>query len=162
MECNQPEYDYLRMIEIKPLCRFRLRVLKAGAEEFYASSKALRKFDIDKFVSFWKDVIEKEMGVIFVAEDDDGETIGAIGAMIHREPYSDEVTVHEFFWFVRPDHRGFAGIRLYRELEKWAKAKNANIIRMVHLTDSMPEKLSRFYTGLGFTPVETVYSKEVA
>jgi hypothetical protein len=33
---------------------------------------------------------------------------------------------------------------------------------MVHLTDSMPEKLSRFYTGLGFTPVETVYSKEVA
>jgi GNAT superfamily N-acetyltransferase len=147
-------------IEIRMLCRFNVRALAQGAKEFYASSQFLRKFDLDRFCTFWKNMIEKEMGIIFVAMEDE-EIIGAIGAMIHEDPYSDEKIVHEFFWFVRPDHRGTAGIRLYKQLEKWAREKGANIIRMVHLMDSMPEKLSRFYGAMGFAAVETVYSKDL-
>lgn len=149
------------MIEIKPICRFKLRSLAPGAQEFYASSKFLRKFEIDKFVTFWKNMIESGMGTI-IAAFDEGEPIGAIGGLAYPDPYSGEMTVQEFFWFVRPEHRGPAGLRLYFALEKWAKEeKGATVIRMAHLTDSMPEKLTRVYTRLGFEHAETVYSKDL-
>ena len=149
------------MIEIKPLCRFRLHALATGAQEFYASSQFLRKFDMDKFVAFWNAIIKSEQGIIFAAFDD-GEIIGAIGGMAFPEPYSGELIVQEFFWFVRPGHRGTAGIRLYKAFEEWSRDKQAVAIRMVHLMDSMPEKLSRVYQQLGYTPVETMYTKELA
>ncbi len=148
-------------MEIKPICRFKLRALAAGAREFYASSKFLRSFEIDRFVEFWRPLIEKESGVIFVAEDD-GEIIGAIGGMVYPEPYSGELVVQEFFWFVRPGHRGSAGLRLYEALEYWSRQKQARALRMVHLMDSMPEKLSRVYKRLGYEQVETLYSKDLA
>lgn len=149
------------MIEIKPICRFRLRDLEPGAKEFYASSKHLHAFDIGRFVAFWKNVIEAQLGIIIVAIDD-GEIIGAIAGMVVPEPYSAGTAVHEFFWFVRPGHRGTAGVRLYKAFEKWARDKNATVIRMVHLLDSMPEKLERFYGAMGYTAVETLYSKDLA
>lgn len=148
------------MIEIKPICRFKLRALAEGAREFYASSKFLRNFDIQKFVDFWRPVIASEIGVIFIAEED-GEIIGAIAGMAVPEPYSGEMAVHEFFWFVRPGHRGSAGLRLYEALEYWARQKQAKVMRMVHLMDSMPEKLSRVYRRLGYEQVETLYSKDL-
>jgi hypothetical protein len=149
------------MIEIKPLCRFKLRALAPGAKEFYASSKFLGKFDIERFVTFWKNQIENGQGVIFAALDD-GEIIGAIGGMAYPEPYIDEISVQEFFWFVRPGNRGLAGLRLYDAFEGWAIEKGASHIRMVHLMDSMPEKLERVYGRLGFVPVEKLYSKDLA
>ncbi len=148
-------------MEIKPICRFKLRALAAGAREFYASSKFLRSFEIDRFVEFWRPILAAEIGVIFVAEDD-GEIIGAIGAMSHPDPYSGELVVQEFFWFVRPGHRGSAGLRLYEALEFWARQKGAKVMRMVHLMDSMPEKLSRVYKRLGYEQVEILYSKDLA
>jgi len=148
-------------MEIKPLCRFSLRKLAPGAQEFYASSKFLKKFDLERFVSFWKNVIEAGQGIIFAAFED-GEIIGAIAGMIYPEPYSEGLSVQEFFWFVRPGHRGFAGLRLYDAFETWSREKGASNIRMVHLLDSMPEKLQRAYLRLGFVAVETLYSKELA
>ena len=147
-------------MEIKPICRFKLRSLAEGAREFYASSRFLRQFDINKFVDFWRPIIANESGVIFIAEDD-GEIIGAIGGMAYPEPYSGELVVQEFFWFVRPAHRGTAGIRLYKAFEQWLRDKQAAAIRMVHLMDSMPEKLGRVYRQLGYTPVETMYTKDL-
>jgi len=148
-------------MEIKPICRFKLRALAAGAKEFYASSKFLRSFEIDRFVEFWRPIIASELGVIFIAEDD-GEIIGAIAGMAVPEPYSGDLVVSEFFWFVRPGHRGSAGLRLYEALEYWARQKGAKTMRMVHLMDSMPEKLARIYKRLGYEQVETLYSKDLA
>jgi hypothetical protein len=149
------------MIEIKPMCRFSLRKLAPGAQEFYASSKVLRKFDIEKFVNFWRAIMESEQGIIFVAMEDQ-DIIGAIAGMAYPEPYSGELVVQEFFWFVRPGHRGSAGLRLYNALEYWARQKEAKALRMVHLMDSMPEKLSRIYKRLGYEPLEMQYTKDLA
>ncbi len=148
------------MIEIKPMCRFSLRKLGPGAQEFYGSSKFLNNFNLDRFVTFWKNMIESGNGII-IAAFEDNEVIGAIGGMIYPEPYADTLSVQEFFWFVRPGHRGSAGVRLYKAFEQWAREKGAAVIRMVHLLDSMPEKLERFYGVMGFTAVETLYSKDL-
>lgn len=147
-------------MEIKPICRFKLRALAEGAREFYAASKFLGSFDIQKFVDFWRPMIESEVGVIFIAEDD-GEIAGAIAGLAYAEPYSGDLVVQEFFWFVRPGRRG-PGLKLYEALEFWARQKGAKALRMVHLMDSMPDKLSRVYKRLGYKQVETLYSKDLA
>lgn len=129
------------------------------AREFYAASKHLRNFDIGRFCEAWGQWMTSGIGVIFMAESAD-EPVGAIGGIVYPEIYSGELIGTEFFWFVRPGHRG-AGMRLYREFEAWARAKGCTQIRMVHLADSMSEKLHRLYVALGFEQTETHYAKEI-
>ena len=131
--------------------------LAPAAEEFYAASKFLQRFDLPRFCDLWRGLLESGTGTIILAEED-GAVDGAIGGVVYPEPYSGELVASEFFWFVRESSRG-EGLRLYRAFEKWARDKGAVQIRMVHLHDSMPGKLSRVYERLGYTAVETHYVK---
>jgi GNAT superfamily N-acetyltransferase len=129
------------------------------AREFYAASQFLNKLDMSRFVSNWTQWLESGIGVMFLAEEN-GEIIGGLGGVKHPEPYSGELIASEFFWFVRQAHRG-AGLRLYKAFESWAREQGCSYIRMVHLLDSMPEKLNRVYERLGFQPVEVHFQKEI-
>ena len=148
------------MIEIKPMCRFSLRKVAPAAKEFYESSQFLRKFDLERFIALWKNAIEGEQGTI-IAAFDDGEFIGAISGMLYPEAYSGELIAQEFFWFVRPGHRGLAGMRLYKAFEQWAKQKGCAEIRMGHLADLMPEKVAMTYKRLGYVEVERNFAKRL-
>lgn len=148
------------MIEIRRLCRFNLRALAPLAKEFYASSQFLRRFDLERFTALWKNAMEMEAGTILVAMDGE-DIIGAIAGMVYPEAYSGDLIAQEFFWFVHPDHRGLAGIRLYKAFEDWAKQKGCAEIRMGHLADLMPEKVSHTYQRLGFVEVERNYAKRL-
>lgn len=129
------------------------------AREFYSSSKFLRGFDLERFTAFWMGLIQSGTGVVFLLIDGN-EVAGTIGGVIYPEPYSGELVATEFFWFVRPELRG-GGVKLYRAFEAWARDRGASQLRMVHLLDSMPEKLERAYTHLGFEPAEIHYTKEL-
>jgi hypothetical protein len=133
------------------------------AQEFYAASRFLVTFDLDLFIKFWTGLLTSEMGVIFTLMEGH-DIVGVIGGIAHREPYSQAFLAHEFFWFVRKESRGgFGSLALYRRFEKWAlEEKRCSSIQMVHLQDSTPEKLKRFYRRLGFEPAETVYVKKLA
>lgn len=97
--------------------------------------------------------------MIFLEEEaDDGLINGALGGLIHRDLYGERLIVEEMFWFMRPDTRG-GGVRVYRAFESWAKARGAVSIQMVHLLDSMPEKVERFYKAIGFKAAEVRYIK---
>jgi hypothetical protein len=133
--------------------------LNDGAQEFYASSRFLSGFDLKRFCSVWESWIGNGIGTIFLL--DDGEKIqGALGGLLYPDAYSPSLVATEMFWFVREDSRG-KGLELYRAFEGWAKEKQADQIRMVHLLDSMPEKLEIVYKRLGFVPAETHYVKEI-
>jgi GNAT superfamily N-acetyltransferase len=133
--------------------------LGACAYEFYASSRFLADFDPALFREIWTALLANGSGIIFTAEKN-GEIEGAIGGIVHREIYGDAFVAEEMFWFVREDARG-AGVRLYRHLERWAKEKGAANLHMMHLADSMPEKVSRFYRAQGFELAETRYVKSL-
>ena len=148
-------------MEIKPICPFKLRALAPLAKEFYASSKLLRTFDIEKFVTLWRTLIQSDQGVIFAAFDGH-DIVGAIGGTKYPEAYCQDFIAQEFFWFVSRDARGTAGIRLYRAFEHWSREQGCAEIRMGHLTDLMPEKVAAFYRRIGFVPVETNYAKRLA
>lgn len=133
--------------------------IQAIADEFYASSKFLDGFKVDRFIELWSGLLDSGTGIIFAYEGADGWT-GAIGGIAYAEPYSGELIATEMFWFCRENHRG-DGVRLYREFEKWAKEWGCNQVRMVHLLDSMPEKLEKFYKHMGYTAAEVHYVKQL-
>lgn len=130
------------------------------AEEFYASSKFLKGFNIERFTEMWAQLIGQGAGVIYLAEAD-GAIAGTIGGVMYPDIYSGELVATEFFWFVCGESRGLHGMKLYRAFELWAIEQGCARIRMVHLLDSMPEKLKRIYDHLGFEAVEVHYTKEL-
>jgi GNAT superfamily N-acetyltransferase len=133
--------------------------IHACASEFYAASKFLRRFNLERFVSAWTDFLETGVGTVFVAEDG-GEVTGCIGGVVYPDLYSGTLVATEFFWYVRERHRG-AGVRLYHAFEDWARERRCSEIRMVHLTDSMPERLAKVYRRFGYEASEVHYVKEL-
>jgi GNAT superfamily N-acetyltransferase len=136
-----------------------LDALEETAREFYAASRALGSaFRIDHFRELWTTLLSNGAGVIFADFQEEGEIVGTIGGIVHREIYGEALIAEEFFWFVRAGSRG-AGVRLYREFEQWARTRGATSLQMCHLFDSMPEKVAKFYLRSGFEPVEMRYAK---
>lgn len=142
----------IRQVEISDLDK-----LEDAAREFYAASRFLGEFSLARFCELWTQLLESGAGVIF-ADYLDGEIMGTIGGFVHRELYGEELIAEEFFWFVREGARG-TGVALYRRFERWARERGAARIQMVHLFDSMPEKVAKFYLHTGFEPVEMRYQK---
>ena len=135
--------------------------LEPLAREFYAASEFLVGFDLDKFILTWTRLLESETGAIFLLEAG-GEIPGALGGVIYPEPYSGDLIATEFFWFVTAKARGGrGGIHLLQAFEAWARKRGAVQIRMVHLLDSMPEKLERVYRHFGYKPAEVHYTKGI-
>jgi GNAT superfamily N-acetyltransferase len=134
--------------------------LEPIAREFYASSRFLKRFDISLFCQAWEALLRNGTGVIYLLIDGAGEITGTIGGVAYPDLYSGALVATEFFWFVREGCRG-KGIELYKSFERWAREKQCVEIRMVHLLDSMPEKLERVYRSLGFSPTEKHYAKEL-
>lgn len=131
------------------------------AQEFYASSRFLKDFDLDRFVSLWTVLLKNGSGVIFLLESD-GEIVGTIAGVAHPEPYSARVTAQEFYLFIRAESRGGVGLlKLLRAFEAWARAKGCAQIRIGHLQDSMPDQLKRLYERMGFEHVESTFAKEL-
>lgn len=135
--------------------------IEACAAEFYASSQFLNGFSLHRFCNLWADLLERGAGVIFAFDDDAGHWAGMLGGILHEDIYSGINTASEMFWYVREGYRGTRGMRLYREFERWAICSGCRKIVMVHLCDSMPEKLDRVYRGLGFLPAEVHYVKSL-
>lgn len=129
------------------------------AVEFSASSKFLNRFSFESFLSSWEKFLDMGIGVIFI-EESGGDIHGCIGGVKYRDPNTGRMVATEFFWFVRMRLRG-CGIRLYREFETWARDNGCQDLRMVHLMDSMPEELDRFYKRNGFEEMEIHYTKEL-
>lgn len=130
------------------------------AEKFYASSQHLKTFDINRFVAMWTALLSNETGAMFLVLDQN-EIVGAIAGVAYPEAYSDELICQEFYWFISPEHRGMGGVRLYKMFEDWARSKGCSQIRMGHLLDSMPEKVSKFYERMGFVAAEVNYFKSL-
>jgi GNAT superfamily N-acetyltransferase len=129
------------------------------AEMFRLETDNAKHFDSERFVSFWDSMLESGVGVIFILQDEDGPS-GAIGGVKYPEPYSGDLIATEFFWYCKPSKRG-DGLWLYGEFEEWARREGCTEIRMVHLSDSMPERLRKVYRHWGFSEIETHYAKEL-
>lgn len=135
-----------------------ISALEPLAGEFYASSKFLTGFNIEVFRSNWRNFIAGGKGVILLLEDSKHLIIGALGGLAYNDPCSGALLATELFWFVSPAARGH-GVKLLRAFEEWAHGLGCESVQMVHLMDSMPQKLGRFYARAGYEAMEIRYTK---
>ena len=101
-------------------------------------------------------LIEGESSLLLVAEGPSG-LVGMIGMMLFPHFLSGELVAGELFWWVDPDHRGFAGLRLLKQAEKWAVEHGAARIQMIAPT----LEVGRIYRRLGYQWIETGFQKTV-
>lgn len=146
---------------IAPVDSKELYLLLDLAEEFYASSKFLKGFDKDSFITNWARFIDLGVGAIFGYVNTNGEVVGAIGGIASPGVHGKALVANELFWFVSKKHSGVAGIRLIEKFESWAKEVGCEQIIMVSLSDLTPGKLKKIYERRGYTAMETHYIKEL-
>jgi GNAT superfamily N-acetyltransferase len=153
------ETDVSRETVIRRATVYDLDRLIPLAEEFYSASKSLGNFKPYIFIAIWTSLMSGGIGTVFIAESENGIE-GTLGATLVCNGYDDGSVAEERFWFVRKESRG-VGLDLYRAFERWAKEQGASEIQMVHLLDSMPEKLERFYRTEGYRPIETRWTRNL-
>ena len=130
---------------------------------FYAMMPYTKKDDAVElrinWESKWKKSIDAGAGAILALKKS-GKIIGGIGMMFFPALEDDVVTCGEAFWYVDEKERG-GGLKLLLKAQKYAKEMGARRMTMIHLSNSMPNRLKGLYERLGFKEIETHYMKEI-
>lgn len=92
---------------------------------------------------------------LLLVYDNDGMVDGMMGVLMFRHPMSDQLVASEMFWWVEPEARGSAGVRMLRMAEEWARLRGAERMMMIAPTDRVGE----FYERVGYGKVETSYMR---
>lgn len=113
----------------------------------------------DHFVAQWRKFFESGIGKIFYLINR-GHVVGGIGAIEAPSLTSGKIELIEVFWYVTPQHRR-AGTSLYAAMDKYfSNSPHISRFAMIHMENSMPDKLKMFYTRQGFRLLETHWVKE--
>jgi len=116
-------------------------------------------FDIGQWADRWFNLISSGAGKIFGLWDKN-KIVGGIGLILFPALEDGVMTTTEAFWFVDEKSRG-GGLKLFITAEKWAKESGSKRMNMIHLTNSMPERLKNLYEKKGYKMIETTYQKEI-
>jgi GNAT superfamily N-acetyltransferase len=93
-------------------------------------------------------------GAILVAEQDERQ-VGMLGIAIVPHLVSGQPCAGECFWWVDPDARGSAGVRLVRAAEKWAKEQGAEFLEL----GAPGPRVERLCEALGYRPIERSFQR---
>lgn len=116
------------------------------------------EWDADHWANTWMSLIDMGIAHVFALKEED-KLVGTIGLIFSRSAEDNVLCANEAFWYVQPESRG-KGLQLLAEAEAWAKMNGVKRFTMVHLKDSMPDKLRRLYGRMGYKEIETHYMKE--
>ena len=136
----------------------------ALAEAFHAASpmKDAAKFDAQGYGDFFLSSLQNDSLGIWLAEID-GEIVVICGAILYPLYFSpSSIVVQELWWWLTPAARGTgAGSKMFKQIESWAKERNASALFMISLEDDRAQKMEKLYTRAGFKPIERTFMKEV-
>lgn len=126
---------------------------------FFAEAGEVGIFNASGFEESIGQMIEVGIGVVYVLEDESG-VYGAIGGAKIQDIYTGNLIAMELFWYMDSEKRG-EGMTLLSAFERWAKGQGCTKIRMVHLSDLMPDTLRIVYERRGYREVETTYERAI-
>lgn len=134
------------------------------AESFHMASpmNGVISFDAVGYGEFFsKSLLNNSVG-IWLAEIDN-EIVGISGAVIYPMYFNPSaLVVQELWWWLTPKSRGSgAGGKMFRQIEEWAKERDASALFMIALEDSRAKKMEKLYLRAGFKPMERTFIKEV-
>jgi hypothetical protein len=116
--------------------------------------------DVDICVNTYTDFINRGAGGLLFDETW-GKINGAIAFVKAPDLHYPRMIAVETFWYVDPECAG-VGLSLWRAFERWAKENKCDQVAMIHMMDSTPESLEKWYTRRGYTLAEKHYTKAVA
>jgi GNAT superfamily N-acetyltransferase len=129
-------------------------------EAFFDAASPPGTFRPAVFLATWDQLFAAGIGVIFGLRNEERKLQGIFGAMKYPDPNTGEMVANEMFWWVQPEARG-QGRSLLEAYEAWAGEQGARYLTMVHLSNSMPERLRKLYERRGYRESETHYIKEI-
>lgn len=102
------------------------------------------------------------LGVLLVAERDDGALVGMVGLVLAPFPFNANVkTAHEIMWWVDPSAQNSGtGKALLEAIEPACRERGARMIQMMHLADS-PPAAAILYQRYGYRWSEMSFTKEL-
>ena len=134
------------------------------ANDFHDASpmNGIAQFDVEGYASFYKNALNNPDVGIWLAEID-SKIVGITGALVFPLYFSPtHLVAQELWWWLTPTARGSgAGAKMFKQIEQWAKEKNAKSLFMIALEDDRADKMEKVYIRAGFTPLERTFVKEV-
>jgi GNAT superfamily N-acetyltransferase len=134
------------------------------AESFHIASPMHGVIDFDPvgYAQFFSTSLKNDSVGIWLAEID-GEIVGISGAVAYPLYFNPSaLVVQELWWWLTPKSRGSgAGGKMFKQIEEWAKERNASALFMIALEDSRAKKMENLYVRAGFKPMERTFIKEV-
>ena len=132
------------------------------AKTFHTASPmhGVIEFDPEGYSAFYLSALENETMGVWLAETE-GEIVGIVGAIAYPLYFNPSaVVVQELWWWLAPEFRG-AGGKMFKQIELWAKERNASALFMIALEDDRAAKMEKLYKRAGFTPMERTFIKKV-
>jgi GNAT superfamily N-acetyltransferase len=134
------------------------------AESFHMASPmhGVIGFDAAGYSQFYLLSLQNDSVGIWLAEIDD-KIVGICGALVYPMYFNPSaLVVQELWWWLTPKSRGSgAGGKMFKQIEEWAKERNASALFMIALEDSRAKKMENLYIRAGFKPMERTFIKEV-
>jgi RimJ/RimL family protein N-acetyltransferase len=120
------------------------------------------EFDVAGYSQFYLSSIQNDSVGIWLAEIDD-VIVGICGAIAYPLYFNPSaLVVQELWWWLTPASRGSgAGGQMFKQIEQWAKDKDAAALFMIALEDKRAKKMENLYIRAGFKPMERTFIKEV-
>jgi len=93
----------------------------------------------------------------------DDKPVGYIGLKTFCNPLGQRLIANEHYWYVLPEFRGIASVKLIKAADKWAKWQGCShiILNASNLAGDMHDKVCEFYEKMGMKKFETSYIKEL-
>ena len=134
------------------------------AESFHMASPMHGVIDFDPvgYAQFYTESLQNDSVGVWLAEVDN-EIVGICGALVYPMYFNPSaLVVQELWWWLTPKSRGSgAGGKMFKQIEDWAKERNASALFMIALEDSRAKKMENLYVRAGFKPMERTFIKEV-
>jgi GNAT superfamily N-acetyltransferase len=134
------------------------------AEIFHSTTPInnIVKFDQEGYGQFYLSSLQNENIGVWLAEIDN-VIVGICGAIAYSLYFNpNSLVVQELWWWLTPESRGSgAGSAMFKQIETWAKERNASALFMIALEDERATKMEKLYVRAGFKPMERTFIKEV-
>lgn len=131
-------------------------------QAFYQEAKLPGSFHVEHWCQQWSLLIRAKIGFMWLLMQNEA-VIGGIGVLVSPDINNGELVMQEAFWYVAKEHRrGLGGMRLLREIERFAK--EAGICRVImgriHATDP-DNKVKNMLERMGYVATETNHCKTI-
>jgi len=141
----------------------KLRPLaEAWQKETNANDFGIKSDDFGKYLADLQDMAYATRGNLIVLYDED-EPIGYIGLRYFSNPMGDQVIANEHYFYVLPEHRGIASMRLIKTAKMTAQLRGCShiIFNASKMASDLHDMVCKLYGKLGMKHWETSYICEL-